>query len=92
MRGQRHRETVEPVGSAAGRAEDVGLGLHGHDPLHVPAFTVAGGPGRVGRNVHCEGHERPRGLLAGVDVVLGLGEQIGKRVGAAGDDERHGEW
>jgi Zn-dependent membrane protease YugP len=88
---QRRGQSVEPMGAAAGRFEDLGLGLHGHHPLDIPAVSVARSPRGVGWQVGGQRHEGPGGLLAGPKVVLRLGEQVGERVGPAGDDERRGK-
>ena len=84
-------ETIEPVSAAARSGGDVGPGLHFHDPLRGPTLPVAGGPGGIVRQPGRQRHQRPRGLLAGADVVLGLSEQVGDREPAATDRQRRVE-
>ncbi len=76
-RPHRRGQPVEPMGTAAGGREDVGIGLHLHHPFGRPGRAVAGLPGGVGRQECGERHQRPGRLLTRTDVVLRLGEQVG---------------
>ena len=73
-------QSVKTVCTAAGTAEEIGIGLHLHDTLGGPRRSVPSLPRRIGGKIRRQRHQRPGGLLARLNIKLCLRKEIRDRV------------